>query len=246
MDVNPTKEKKLTNIRTHSHDDALRLVHAAAADPRVGHRVHRRRRARRGDADGHPAAQAARCRCTTVAASAAREDVRRAVRARGRETPTRPADPASAACATIAAVTVYLDHAAASPLRPEVLDGDAAAPPATAPTRPPRTARAGAPGMALDEAHERLARSIGAAAAQHRLHERRDRGHQPRRQGRGLGRQGGRSTHRHDRGRAQGRPRVVPAAGALRLRDDHPAGRPLRSRRTRTSSRTRSTTGCSS
>jgi GTP-binding protein len=26
MDVNPTKEKKLTNIRTHSHDDALHLV----------------------------------------------------------------------------------------------------------------------------------------------------------------------------------------------------------------------------
>ncbi|MFV2063871.1 MAG: translational GTPase TypA [Chloroflexota bacterium] len=26
MDVNPTKEKKLNNIRTHSHDDALRLV----------------------------------------------------------------------------------------------------------------------------------------------------------------------------------------------------------------------------
>ena len=26
MDVNPTREKKLTNIRTHSHDDALRLV----------------------------------------------------------------------------------------------------------------------------------------------------------------------------------------------------------------------------
>ena len=26
MDVNPTKEKKLTNIRTHSHDDALRLT----------------------------------------------------------------------------------------------------------------------------------------------------------------------------------------------------------------------------
>ena len=31
MDVNPTKEKKLTNIRTHSHDDALRLVATAAA-----------------------------------------------------------------------------------------------------------------------------------------------------------------------------------------------------------------------
>jgi len=26
MDVNPTKEKKLTNIRTHSHDESLRLV----------------------------------------------------------------------------------------------------------------------------------------------------------------------------------------------------------------------------
>ena len=26
MDVNPTKEKKLTNIRTHSHDEALRLT----------------------------------------------------------------------------------------------------------------------------------------------------------------------------------------------------------------------------
>ena len=25
MDVNPTKEKKLTNIRTHSHDEMLRL-----------------------------------------------------------------------------------------------------------------------------------------------------------------------------------------------------------------------------
>jgi GTP-binding protein len=26
MDVNVTKEKKLTNIRTHAHDEALRLV----------------------------------------------------------------------------------------------------------------------------------------------------------------------------------------------------------------------------
>ena len=26
MDVNPTKEKKLTNIRTHAHDEALRLT----------------------------------------------------------------------------------------------------------------------------------------------------------------------------------------------------------------------------
>jgi GTP-binding protein len=26
MDVNPCKEKKLTNIRTHAHDEALRLT----------------------------------------------------------------------------------------------------------------------------------------------------------------------------------------------------------------------------
>ena len=26
MDVNPTKEKKLTNIRTHAHDESLRLT----------------------------------------------------------------------------------------------------------------------------------------------------------------------------------------------------------------------------
>jgi GTP-binding protein len=26
MDVNATKEKKLTNIRTHAHDEALRLT----------------------------------------------------------------------------------------------------------------------------------------------------------------------------------------------------------------------------
>jgi GTP-binding protein len=28
LDVNPTKEKKLTNIRTHSHDESLRLTPA--------------------------------------------------------------------------------------------------------------------------------------------------------------------------------------------------------------------------
>ena len=26
LDVNPTKEKKLTNMRTHAHDEALRLT----------------------------------------------------------------------------------------------------------------------------------------------------------------------------------------------------------------------------
>ena len=42
MDVNPTKEKKLTNIRTHSHDESLRLTPAAADHARDRARVHRR------------------------------------------------------------------------------------------------------------------------------------------------------------------------------------------------------------
>jgi cysteine desulfurase len=61
-------------------------------------------------------------------------------------------------------VSVYLDHAASTPLRPEVLEamlpilqGDGANP--SSPHAPGRRAR-----QALDEAHERLARSIGAEA----------------------------------------------------------------------------------
>ena len=61
-------------------------------------------------------------------------------------------------------VTVYLDHAATTPLRPEVLQqmlphltGLQANP--SSPHGPGRLAR-----MAIDEAHERLARSIGAEA----------------------------------------------------------------------------------
>ncbi len=58
MDVNATKEKKLTNIRTHSHDEALRLTPPRAAHARDRDRVHRRRRAGRGHARGDPPAQA--------------------------------------------------------------------------------------------------------------------------------------------------------------------------------------------
>jgi cysteine desulfurase len=61
-------------------------------------------------------------------------------------------------------VTIYLDHAASTPLRPEVLDamlpvlrGDGAN--ASSPHGPGRRAR-----QALDEAHERFAGSIGAEA----------------------------------------------------------------------------------
>ena len=58
MDVNPTKEKKLTNIRTHSHDESLRLTPPRPLTLGVGARVHRRRRAGRGHPGVDPAAQA--------------------------------------------------------------------------------------------------------------------------------------------------------------------------------------------
>ena len=58
MDVNATKEKKKTNIRSAAADVALTLTPRAGDDPRVGHRVHRRRRAGRGHPGGHPPPQA--------------------------------------------------------------------------------------------------------------------------------------------------------------------------------------------
>ena len=61
-------------------------------------------------------------------------------------------------------MTIYLDHAATAPLRPEVLEqmlphltGEQANP--SSPHGPGRRAR-----MALDEAHERLGRAIGSEA----------------------------------------------------------------------------------
>ena len=43
MDVNVTKEKKQTNMRASSADEAIRLDPAAQARPRTGDRVHQRR-----------------------------------------------------------------------------------------------------------------------------------------------------------------------------------------------------------
>ena len=59
MDVNPTKEKKLTNIRTHAHDEALRLTPPRPLTLEIAARVHRRRRAGRGHPGVDPPAQAA-------------------------------------------------------------------------------------------------------------------------------------------------------------------------------------------
>ena len=58
LDVNPIKGKQLTNIRTTSKDEAVRLTPPDADEPRRGDRLYRRRRAGRGDAEGDPAAQA--------------------------------------------------------------------------------------------------------------------------------------------------------------------------------------------
>ena len=72
--------------------------------------------------------------------------------------------PRGARCLQSAGVTVYLDHAASTPLRPEVLaamlpilQGDGANP--SSPHEPGRRAR-----RTLDEAHERMAAAIGAEA----------------------------------------------------------------------------------
>ena len=59
LDVNPLKGKQLTNIRTTSKDEAVRLTPPHADEPGRGDRLYRRRRAGRGDAEGDPPAQAA-------------------------------------------------------------------------------------------------------------------------------------------------------------------------------------------
>ena len=58
MDVNPTKEKKLTNIRTHSHDESLRLTPPRPITLETALEFIAGRRARRGDPAVDPAAQA--------------------------------------------------------------------------------------------------------------------------------------------------------------------------------------------
>ncbi len=52
------KPKKLTNMRASTSEEAVRLDPAPTAQPGAGPGVHRRRRAGRGDARGHPPPQA--------------------------------------------------------------------------------------------------------------------------------------------------------------------------------------------
>jgi hypothetical protein len=56
--VNPIKGKQLTNVRASGKDDAIAADAADPAHARVRGRVHRRRRARRGDAEVDPHPQA--------------------------------------------------------------------------------------------------------------------------------------------------------------------------------------------
>ena len=218
MDVNPTKEKKLTNIRTHSHDEALRLVppppmtletaiESIAADELV---------------EVTPTVIRMRKRLLLAA--------RAAPRARSRGGPaTVPVDRETGRGqaerrALRSPVTVYLDHAASSPLRPEVLEADAAAPPGR--RRQPliaRTVRAGVPARRSTRPTSASARSIGAEARSIVFTCGGTEAINLAVKGAAWARQGRGPPHHHDRRRAQGGPRVLPAAGDVRLRRAQPA-----------------------
>ena len=122
------------------------------------------------------------------------------------------------------AMAIYLDHAATSPLRPEVLEA----------MLPHLTTNAGNPSSlhatgrrarkAIDEAREAIARAHRRTAARDRVHRRRHRGRQPGGQGRGLGGDGARPAPRHHRRRAQGSPQHDRDPRARQLRG-HPSCR---------------------
>ncbi len=57
MDVNPTKEKKLTNMRQSAGDVLVPLIPHRVLSPRAGAGVLPRGRVRRGDAEHRPDAQ---------------------------------------------------------------------------------------------------------------------------------------------------------------------------------------------
>ena len=103
MDVNITKEKKLTNMRQSTGDELVHLVPPRSLEPRAGAGVLRRRRVRRGHPDARPdpqgradrrrAGQDARSRskCLTVGAGVASPE-----RPDGAERDRVPADPVAA------------------------------------------------------------------------------------------------------------------------------------------------------
>ena len=122
----------------------------------------------------------------------------------------------------IRAMSIYLDHAATTPLRAEALEamlpylsehwGNPSSIHASG-----RRARQG-----LDEAREAVAGVLGCQPARGRLHLRRQRGRQPCAEGGCLGCQRPRAARRHLDRRAQGRPPLLRRARASRLRGDLP------------------------
>ena len=70
--VNPIKGKQLTNVRASGTDEAVRLVPPIQLNARIRGRVHRRRRAGRGDAAVDPHPQAATSRNTSARRRAAK------------------------------------------------------------------------------------------------------------------------------------------------------------------------------
>ena len=213
-------------MRTHSHDEATPPDAAARADARVGDRIHRRRRAGRGDPEVDPPAQAdppphdaaresARVRDGTGGARDAVPE--RSYRLTRGHAPRR----------TIWRMPIYLDHAATTPLRREALE--AMLPYLAEHFGNPRpcTPLDGARGP--DSTKPMSSRtSARCRATRDRLHLRRHRGEQPGDQGRGLGRQGSRASHHHQFGRASRRRPHRPLPREVRVRGRRTAGRSVR------------------
>jgi GTP-binding protein len=181
MDVNATKEKKLTNMRTHSHDEAIRLtppreltlesaiefigtdelVEVTPKSIRLRKRVLSQHDRRRIAGREYDRAMAVGARRAVVATPGARSNT--------------PPGAAGEPRRTIAAMPIYLDHAATTPLRREALEamlpyltenfGNASSPHGFGRRGPRRARRGSRAGCAARSAPSRARSSSPRAAA---------------------------------------------------------------------------------